>query len=317
MVKVNLTTKIKSLAFRNPIAVASGTFGSKDEYAAYVDYEKLGAIIAKTITLHPRGGNPMPRICETTGGMLNAIGLQNKGLRDFIENKIPYFETVDVPLIVNIAGETTDEFRELAKGLKGYKSVVKAIELNLSCPNIEKGGVTFLKKRDLIREVIQAVREETDLVLSAKLSPELGDVVEIAGDCISAGADALSLINTLKGMAVDIEKRRSKIANITGGLSGPAIRPVALRYVYEVKKNYKVPVIASGGIMTGSDALEFLMVGADLLAVGTANFVNPKATTDILWGILDYCQKHKIKHIDELRGSFNPALAVEGPAIGG
>lgn len=302
--KVDLTTKIKNLTFRNPITVASGTFGTKDEYKAYVDYEKLGAIIAKTITLRPRAGNPMPRICETAGGMLNAIGLQNKGLEDFIENKIPHFAKIDTPLIANIAGESTDDFRELAKALDGQKKVVKAIELNLSCPNIEEGGASFMRKRELILEVLRTVRGETDLPLIAKLSPELGDVVEIAGDVIQAGADALSLINTLKGMAVDIVKRGPRLANVTGGLSGPAIKPIALRYVYEVKKAYDIPVIASGGITTAADALEFLIVGADLLAVGTANFVNPTATLDILRGITDYCQKNRIKHIHQLRGSF-------------
>ena len=301
---IDLTTKIKNLTFRNPITVASGTFGVKDEYRDYVDYERLGAIIAKTITLRPRGGNPMPRISETAGGMLNAIGLQNKGLEEFIKHKIPHFAKIDTPLIVNIAGESLDDFRELAKALNRHLDVVKAIELNLSCPNIEEGGATFMRKRQLILEVVKAVREETKAVLIAKLSPELGDPVEIAGDVIAAGIDALSLINTLKGMAVDIYKRRSRIANVTGGLSGPAIKPLALRYVYEVKKAYQVPVIASGGIMTTEDAVEFLIVGADLLAIGTANFVNPTATMDILDGLIDFCRKNKIQHIDELRGTF-------------
>ncbi|HXV28068.1 MAG TPA: dihydroorotate dehydrogenase [bacterium] len=315
--KIDLTTKIKNLTFRNPVTVASGTFGTKDEYASFVDYEKLGAIITKTITLNPRGGNPMPRICETAGGMLNAIGLQNKGLADFIENKIPYFEKIKTPLIVNIAGETTDEFLELTKALDKHKNVVKAIELNLSCPNIEKGGASFMRKRTLIREVIQAVRSKTDILISAKLSPELGDVTEIAGDCIGAGADALSLINTLKGLAIDIERKRPRIANITGGLSGPALKPVALRYVYEVKKHFKVPVIASGGVTTAADALEFLIAGADLIAVGTANFVNPRATLDILEGIATYCQRQKMKHIDQLRGSLMTSVFHEESFAGG
>jgi dihydroorotate dehydrogenase (NAD+) catalytic subunit len=257
----------------------------------------------------------MPRICETTAGMLNAIGLQNKGLADFIENKIPYFEKINTPLIVNIAGESTDEFHELTKALDKHKDVIRALELNLSCPNVEKGGSTYMRKRELMIEVVKAVRDHTDLLLFAKLSPELGDVVEIAGAVIQAGADGLSLINTLKGMAVDIYKRKPRIANVTGGLSGPAIKPLALRYVYEVKKHYKVPVIASGGIMTAQDALEFLIVGADLLAIGTANFVNPKATIEILDGITDFCRQNKIRHINELRGTFQDGK--EGPAIGG
>lgn len=302
--KVDLTTKIKNLTFKNPVTVASGTFGTKDELAAYVDYEKLGAIIAKTVTLHPRQGNSMPRICETASGMLNAIGLQNKGLDDFLKHKIPHFAKIKTPLIANIAGESTEEFKQLAQALHKERSVVKAIELNLSCPNVEKGGAGFMRMRERILEVVRVVRQETDSVLIAKLSPELGDVVDIVGDVMKEGIDAVSVINTLKGMAVDIEKRTSRIANITGGLSGPAIKPVALRYVYEVKKHHKIPVIASGGITTAQDALEFLIVGADMLAVGTANFINPHATMDILSGVTEYCRRHKIKHIDELRSSF-------------
>jgi len=312
---VRLTTKIKNLTFKNPVTVASGTFGTRGEYSEYVDYQKLGAIITKTITVKPRAGNPMPRICETSGGMLNAIGLQNKGMKDFLENKIPYYAKIKTPLIVNIVGESTEDFRKLAQALHRQRKVVRALELNLSCPNIEKGGAGFMKKRKRILEVIRAVRNETDLLLIAKLSPELGDVVEIAGDAVRAGADALSLINTLKGMAVDIDTRRSRLATVAGGLSGPAIKPVALRYVYDVKKTHKVPVIASGGIMTARDALEFLMVGADLLAVGTANFVNPRATLDILEGITAYCRKNRIRNIDALRGCFHDG--IKGPSIAG
>ena len=302
--KPNLTTKIKNLEFRNPITVASGTFGTKDEYKKVVDYEKLGAIITKTITVRPRAGNPMPRICETTGGMLNAIGLQNKGLDDFIENKIPYFSKIDTPLIVNIAGEEPGDFEKLTQALDKHKNVVRALELNLSCPNVEAGGAGFMSKRERVQDVMKAVSSHTDLLIVAKLSPELGDVLQMTEDVIAGGADAVSLINTLKGMAVDIYKRTPRIGNITGGLSGPAIKPVALRYVYEVKKKFDIPVIASGGITTVSDALEFLIVGASLLAIGTANFVNPTATMDLLKGITDYCKKNKIAHLDELRGSL-------------
>ena len=305
--KIDLTTTVKWLKLKNPVTVASGTFGTTDEYAGYVDPKKLGAIITKTITVKPRYGNPMPRICETSAGMLNAIGLQNKGLEDFLEHKIPYFKKLGVPLIVSIAGETTEEFSRLAKAFHGMKDVVKAIEVNLSCPNVEAGGVNAMKKQERITDAVKAVRDQTDLVAFAKISPELGDVLEIAGKVIAQGMDGISLINTLRGMAVDIRTRGSRIAKDFGGLSGPAIKPVALRYVYQVKKEFQVPVIASGGISNAQDALEFLIVGADLLAIGTANFVDPQATLNILKGIEAFCRKERIKSLNGLRGSYKPA----------
>lgn len=301
---VDLTTRIKDIVFRNPVTVASGTFGTKDEYRSFVDYERLGAVITKTITVKPRAGNPMPRICETAGGMLNAIGLQNGGLQDFLENKIPFFSAIKTPLIVNVAGETEGEFVELVRALDGCRPVVRGIELNFSCPNVEAGGAGFMKKRERITGIMQAARGQTGLPLIAKLSPELGDVKEIAGELIRCGADALTLTNTLKGMAVDIVRRRPRLANITGGLSGPAIKPVALYQVYQIKKHYNIPVIATGGVMTAEDAIEFLIVGADLVAVGTANFVNPASTMDILDGLIRYCVENRITHIDQLRGSL-------------
>lgn len=303
----NLTTTVGPLKFQNPVTVASGTFGVKDEYARFVDYKKLGAVIAKTITLHARPGNPMPRICETSAGMLNAIGLQNKGVQDFIKNKLPYFEKKRIPLIVNIAGETTEEFSKLARALDRHRGVITALELNLSCPNVEKGGVCAIREQKLITKTIQAVRKETKQFIFAKLSPELGDVTEIAKEAVGAGANGLSLINTLRGMAINIYSKKPKIYAGTGGLSGPAIRPIALRYVYEVKRGLpKIPIIASGGITTWEDAIEFLIAGADLLAVGTANFVNPRATLDILEGIESFCQKQKIKTLNQLRGTLEP-----------
>ncbi|MBI2166869.1 MAG: dihydroorotate dehydrogenase [Candidatus Omnitrophica bacterium] len=302
---VDLTTKIGPLRFKNPVTVASGTFGVKDELKDFVDYQKLGAVITKTITLHPRLGNPMPRICETPAGMLNAIGLQNKGLYEFIENKIPYFRRNRIPLIVNIAGESTADFSRMARELDYHRKSITALELNLSCPNVEAGGVRVLREKRLIAKTIRAVRKNTRLFLFAKLSPELGDVLETAREAVRAGADGLSLINTVRGMAIDIRSRSPRIWAGTGGLSGPAIRPIALRYVYEVKQAMpEVPVIASGGITTWEDAVEFLIAGADLVAVGTANFVNPHATMDILSGIRAFCQKEKIKSIRELRGSL-------------
>lgn len=305
--KIDLTTRIKGLTLKNPITTASGTFGTTDEYAGYVDCKKLGAIITKTITIKPRPGNPMPRICETSSGMLNAIGLQNKGLEDFVEHKIPYFKKLGMPLIVSIAGESAEEFGKLARTFDGMKDVVKALEVNLSCPNVETGGVNFMKKQERILDAVKAVRGETNLLAFAKISPELGDVLEIAGKVIGQGMDGISLINTLRGMSVDIERRTSRLAKDFGGLSGPAIKPVALRYVYQVKKAFDVPVIASGGISTWQDAVEFLVVGADLLAIGTANFVEPRATLEILKGIETFCMEEKIWKLDELRGSYRPA----------
>lgn len=306
--KIDLTTRIKDLTLKNPITVASGTFGTTDEYAAYVDPKKLGAIITKTITVKPRAGNPMPRICETSSGMLNAIGLQNKGLEDFVEHKIPYFKKLGVPLIVSVAGESAEEFGRLAKTFHGMQDVVKAIEVNLSCPNVEAAGVGGMKKQERIVDAVKAVRDQTGLLVFAKISPELGDVLEIAGKVIAQGVDGISLINTLRGMAVDLRTRTSRIAKDFGGLSGPAIKPVALRYVYQVKKEFRVPVIASGGISTAQDALEFLIVGADLLAIGTANFVEPQATLQILRGIEEFCRKEKIRCLGDLRGSYKPAI---------
>ncbi len=299
---INLKTEIAGLVFKNPVTVASGTFGSKDEYARYLDYEKLGAIVTKTVTPKPRKGNPMPRIWETPSGMLNSIGLQNKGIDDFIENKIPYFKKIKTHLIVNIAGESIEDFVSLAEKLDGQKNV-SALELNISCPNVKK-GLEFCAKAELAYEVVKAVKEATRLPLFTKLSPEAHDFLGVAEAVIKAGSDALSLINTIRGMAVDIEKCRPQLAHVFGGLSGPAIRPIALRYLHEVKRRFDVPVMAMGGIADAQDALEFLITGAHLVAVGTANFVNPKATIEILEGIKSYMKRKRIQSIDRVRGSL-------------
>ena len=300
--KIDLTTKIGNLIFKNPVTVASGTFGSKDEYARYLDYEKLGAIVTKTVTPKLRKGNPMPRIWETPSGMLNAIGLQNKGIDDFIENKIPYFKKIKTHLIVNIAGESIEDFVSLAKKLDAEKSV-SALELNISCPNVKK-GLEFCAKPELAYEVVKAVKEATQLPIFTKLSPEAHDFLGVAEAVIKAGSDALSLINTIRGMAVDIEKCRPQLANVFGGLSGPAIRPIALRYLHEVKRRFDIPVMAMGGIVNAQDALEFLITGAHLIAVGTANFINPKATIEILGGIEDYMKRKEHQSIKAIQGSL-------------
>jgi dihydroorotate dehydrogenase (NAD+) catalytic subunit len=300
--KINLTTKIGKLTFQNPITVASGTFGSKDEYARYVPYEKLGAIVTKTVTCKPRKGNPMPRIWETPSGMLNAIGLQNKGIDDFVKNKIPYFKRIKTHLIVNIAGESVSDFAALAKTLDREKSV-SALELNISCPNVKK-GLSFCAKPELTYEVVKAVKDVTKHPIFTKLSPEANDFLGVAEGAIRAGSDALSLINTIRGLAVDIEKCRPQIANVFGGLSGPAIRPIALRYLYEVKRAFDVPVMAMGGIASAEDALEFLIVGADLVALGTVNFVHPSVTMEVIEGIERYLRRKGFDSLDKVRGSL-------------
>ncbi len=307
--KVDLTTRIKHLTFKNPVTVASGTFGTTTEMEAYINYDRLGAVIAKTVTLHARPGNPMPRICETAAGMINAIGLQNKGLDEFIENKMPKIRKQKTPWILSIAAETTEEFAVMAKKLDAIKKDFAMLEVNLSCPNVEKGGAGFMRKQELILDVIKAIRDQTDMVLMAKLSPELGDVVEIAGKVLDQGVTGISLINTLRGMVIDIYKRRSRIARDSGGLSGPAIKPVALRYVHDVKKAFNCPVIASGGIRDWKDAAEFLIVGADLLAVGTSNFGTPTATMQIIDGLEKFCREQGITSLDQLRNTFQSTQA--------
>ncbi len=301
--KLDMPVTIKGVKFKNPVTVASGTFGSRDEYSRYVNYEKLGAIITKTITLNPRLGNPMPRICETSSGMLNAIGLQNKGLKSFVKDQIPYFKKIKTPLIVSIAGETEEEYYKIAKGLDSNRTV-KALEINLSCPNVKKGCLDFQSNPQAAKRLLKNIRCETNKLLFTKLSSEAGDrFLEVAESALLGGTDGLSFLNTIKAMAVDLKTKKPRLANITGGLSGPAIKPVAVRYLYEAKKQFNVPVIAMGGVMNAMDALEFIMVGADLVALGTANFVNPTATIDVLKGIESFLKKEKTT-LDDLRGSL-------------
>ncbi len=298
----DLSVRIGSLLFKNPVTVASGTFGTSDEYAGWVDFEKLGAITTKTVTRKPRQGNVMPRIYETPGGMLNAIGLQNKGIEEFIEHKIPYFSKIKTHLIVNIAGESVEDYVELAKRLDPFKEV-SAVELNISCPNVKK-GLEFCAKPELAYEVVKAVKDVTRHPIFTKVSPEAHDFLGVTEACVKAGSDALTAINTLKGMAIDVAGRRPRLSNIFGGLSGPAIRPIALRYVYEIKRHFDIPVIGTGGIMTAYDALEFIVAGAHMVASGTANFVNPRASMEILEGIEKYLKENNIASINDLRGTL-------------
>jgi dihydroorotate dehydrogenase (NAD+) catalytic subunit len=289
-----LGTEIAGIKMKNPVMVASGTFGYGEEASKFVDLDKLGAIVTKTITLTPREGNPPPRVCETASGMLNSIGLQNKGVKDFIENALPFLSRFKTPVIANIAGDSAKEYAELAKILN-KESGIKGIEINISCPNVKKGGITFGIDPDLTAEVVRSVRQSTSLPVIAKLTPNVTDIAAIAKAAEAAGADAVSLINTLLGTAIDIETRKPKLGATTGGLSGPAIKPIAVRMVWEVAQMVKIPVIGIGGIMTGEDAIEFFLAGASAVQVGTANFVDTQAPIRIVEEIKSYLNSHKLE----------------------
>jgi dihydroorotate dehydrogenase (NAD+) catalytic subunit len=303
MSKPDLRVKLGPLELKNPVMTASGTFGYGQEYEGLVDLHLLGAIIVKGLSLQPKEGNPPPRIVETPCGMLNAIGLANIGLETFMREKLPWLQSLGTEAIVNIYGHTIDEYGELATALKGVDGI-SALEVNISCPNVECGGMAFGKDPDVSAKVTERVVKNTDKPVVVKLSPNVTDIRLVAKAVEGAGAHALSLINTLTGMAIDIESRRPKLANISGGLSGPAIRPIAVQMVYQVVKTVNIPVIGVGGIMEHTDALEFLIAGARAIEVGTANFVNPRATLDILEGISEFCEEKEIGEIDELIGSL-------------
>ncbi|HNS55931.1 MAG TPA: dihydroorotate dehydrogenase [Smithellaceae bacterium] len=299
-----MAVQIGNLRLKNPVMTASGTFGYGEEYSEYVDLNRLGAIVVKGLSLQPRPGNPPPRIMETTGGMLNAIGLQNIGVDVFIEEKLPFLRKYDVAVIANIYGESYAEYQKVARKLSSVKGV-HALEVNVSCPNVKKGGLSFGCDPRIAALVTRKVKEETDLPVIIKLTPNVTDITAIAVAVEKAGADAVSLINTLTGMSVNLKTRTPHLKNITGGLSGPAIKPVALRMVWQVVKCISIPVVGIGGIMTASDALEFMVLGARAVQVGTANFVNPRATTDILEGMQEYLQDNNIKDINEIVGTFS------------
>ena len=302
-VDVNLAVQIGSLKLKNPVMTASGTFGYGEEYADYVDLKKLGAIVVKGLSLKPRLGNPPPRIMETAGGMLNAVGLQNIGVEEFINEKLPYLKNFDVAVIANIYGETYTEYSKVAKKLSSVKGI-HALEVNVSCPNVKKGGLSFGSDPKATAEVTRRVKAETNLPVIVKLTPNVTDIAAIAAAVEKAGADAVSLINTLTGMSVDLKTRTPHLKNITGGLSGPAIKPVALRMVWQVVQRVSIPVIGIGGIMTAEDALEFLIVGAKAVQIGTANFINPRATLDVIEGMQNYLIENKINDINEIIGTF-------------
>ncbi len=300
--RVDLRVDLAGLSLANPVLAASGTFGYGTEYADLVEVSKLGGIVTKGITLAPREGNPPPRICETPAGMLNAIGLQNPGVDAFVRDKMPALRELGVPVIVNIAGETVADYVALAAQLSECDGIA-ALELNLSCPNVKQGGMHFGIDCELTQTVVAAVREVTELLLITKLSPNVTDIAEIGQAAGDGGSDILSLINTLLGMTIDIQQRRPVLANVTGGLSGPAIQPVALRMVWELAQAVDLPIIGMGGITSAVDALQFIMAGATAIAVGTANFVAPGVTGCIIKDIETFCEEQGIARIADLVGA--------------
>jgi dihydroorotate dehydrogenase (NAD+) catalytic subunit len=299
----NLAVEIAGIQLRNPVMPASGTFGYGEEYAPFLDLEKIGAIVTKGLSLKPRAGNPTPRIAETISGMLNAIGLQNVGIDAFIKYKMPFLRTVNTPVIANFFGNTIEEYGEVARRLNDIPEVAGA-ELNISCPNVKQGGIVFGTDPRAASEVVTLVRKNLQKPLIVKLTPNVTDITVVARAVEEAGADAISCINTITGMSVDVHTRKPRIANRTGGLSGPAIRPIAVRMVHQVVQTVAVPVIGIGGIVRPMDALEFLIVGARAVQVGTANFVDPTAMLSIIEGIEEFCIEEGIDDIHQLIGSL-------------
>jgi dihydroorotate dehydrogenase (NAD+) catalytic subunit len=299
----NLNINIGKLQLKNPVMTASGTFGYGSEYSDFLDLSRIGGIIVKGTTIRARQGNPYPRMAETSSGMLNAVGLQNKGVDYFIEHIYPTVKDIDTNIIVNVSGSTIEEYVETAEKLNSLENI-PAIELNISCPNVKKGGMAFGTSCLSAAQVVKAVRMTYKKELIVKLSPNVTDISEIALAVEGEGADSVSLINTLLGMAIDAEKRRPVLSTITGGLSGPAVKPIALRMVWQVAQAVKIPVIGLGGIMNASDAIEFMLVGATAVQIGTANFIDPTVTIKVIDGINDYLIRHKIESVTDIIGAL-------------
>lgn len=296
-----LGVTIGRLKLNNPVLTASGTFGYGEEFSDFIDLDRLGGFIVKGTTLEPRQGNDYPRMVETPSGMLNAVGLQNKGVDYFIENIYPRLTKYTSEIIVNISGSSVEDYAKVAEKLNVLPRI-NAIEVNISCPNVKTGGMAFGTTASGAASVTKAVREAFDKTLIVKLSPNVTDITEIARAAESEGADAVSLINTLMGMSIDVERQRPHLSTYTGGLSGAAVRPVAVRMVWQVHKAVKIPVIGLGGIMSGRDAVEFILAGATAVEIGTANFINPKVTVEIVEFIDDYCRRHGVSDINQLIG---------------
>lgn len=296
----NTKINIASVELKNPVMTASGTFGSGREYSDFIDLNKLGAVVVKGVADKPWKGNPAPRIAEVYGGMLNSVGLQNPGVEYFIKEDIPFLRQFDTKIIVNVCGHSIEEYVNVVKKLRGQD--IDLIELNISCPNVSEGGMAFGTDGDMVQRVVSEVKKYADRPLIVKLSPNVTDITEIAKAAVRGGADALSLINTISAMKIDIYKRRPVLERKIGGMSGPAVKPIAVRMVYQVCKCVDVPVIGMGGISNGEDAIEFIMAGAAGVSVGTANFHNPYATMEVIKGIEDYMEKYNIADLSEIRG---------------
>lgn len=298
---MNTSVNIAGVTWKNPVTVASGTFGSGEEYSELVDLNQLGAVTTKGVANIPWQGNPTPRIAETYGGMINAVGLQNPGIDLFAKRDIPFLKQYDTNIIVNVCGKTEADYVEVVERLA--EESVDMLEINVSCPNVKEGGIAFGQNPDALYEITKAVKAVAKQPIIMKLSPNVTDITEMARAAEAAGADALSLINTITGMKIDIHRRTFAVANKTGGLSGPAIKPVAVRMVYQVAHAVQIPIIGMGGIMTGEDAIEFILAGATAVSVGTATFHDPLASVKVVKGIEAYMQKYGIEDINELRGS--------------
>ncbi len=296
----NLSFKIGNVEFKNPVMTASGTFGSGKEYVDFIDLNKLGAVVVKGVSKTPWIGNDTPRIAEVYGGMLNSVGLQNPGVDAFIKEDIPFLRQFDTKIVVNVCGHSLDEYIEVTESLANAD--VDALELNISCPNVAEGCLSFGTDAKMVEKVVSSVKKVSKQPLIVKLTPNVTDITEIARASEIGGADAISLINTITGMKIDIHKRKPILAKKMGGMSGPAIKPIAVRMVYQVSKVVNIPIIGMGGISNGDDAIEFILAGASGIAVGTANFINPYATIDVLKGIEDYMDKYNIKDLKEIRG---------------
>ena len=300
---VRLAVDLGGLRMKNPVTVASGTFAAGREYADFVDVAALGAVTTKGVSLHGWEGNASPRIAETPSGMLNSIGLQNPGVAHLAQHDLPWLRDIGATSIVNVSGHSFDEYVDVIDALE-KTDLVDAYEINISCPNVDAGGMTIGTDPDSVRTVVGMCRAATKRPMIVKLTPNVTDITEIARAAVDAGADALSLINTLLGMAIDAYRRKPQLARAVGGLSGPAVKPVALRMVWEVHKAVDVPLLGMGGISTGLDAIEFMLAGATAVAVGTANFSNPHATVDVINGIIDYCEEQGVNDINELIGAL-------------